>query len=231
MKEKNYNYELRKLEFEKSLEIRNFEISNFWKRSWFFGALIIAIASGYYVLKSTCKTAMPVSTIPVSTMPPIILSFIGFLVSLAQCLMNRGSKYWQERWEYKTKNRESALGIDVTKTERYHEKEKYYIEQCILDKKENPLCRSSRWSVSKLAILVWDIITISCFLIWLNDIIGYMPNFILHYKILFFHLIIILYVAHFYFYKQSIHQKLVKNKHNEDSGEVRNYIHDNIEES
>ena len=213
------DYEERKLEFEKSLETRDFEISNFWKRSWFFGALIIALASGYYVLKSD----------PVSTMPPIILSFIGFLVSLAQSLMNRGSKYWQERWEFKTSNRESALGIDVTNTERYNGKEKSYIEQCILGKNENLLCRSSQWSVSKITILVWDIITISCFLIWINNIIGYIPNLIyinIILKIFIFHAIIFIYISLF-LYKSNIHRKL--GEHNSIANDIANlYVHDNF---
>ena len=104
-----------KFEFEKSLELRNFEISLFWKRSWFFGALLLAAISGYWGI---CSQAKPL-------IAPVCISFLIMLISLSQSLMSRGSKYWQERWEYKTKNRESKLGIDVTKTERYNGKERY----------------------------------------------------------------------------------------------------------
>ena len=38
-------FELLKLEFDKCLDQRRFEIENFWKRGWFFGALILAIAT------------------------------------------------------------------------------------------------------------------------------------------------------------------------------------------
>ncbi len=41
-----------KLEFEKALELRNFEIDNFWKRGWFFGALLLALITGYVAIKN-----------------------------------------------------------------------------------------------------------------------------------------------------------------------------------
>jgi len=161
-KERDENFQRKKLEFEKSLEIRNFEIDNFWKRSWFFGALFIAMIGGYYTLKTAIDPIFP----------PAILSFLLLIVALSQSLMCRGSKYWQERWEYKTKNREAALNIDVTTTERFNKNEIFFIEECILDKKEARWFKSYRVSVSKLTILVWDIISITCALLFLYEMLN-----------------------------------------------------------
>lgn len=123
---KNHVKEKHKIEFEKALESRQFEISNFWSRGWFFGALILALIAGYY---ENSKSENLIFS-------PVCISFLITIFSLFQALMNRGSKYWQERWEYITKNRESVLEIDVTKTMKYDNSEKYYIDRSILSKKE-----------------------------------------------------------------------------------------------
>ncbi len=99
----------------------------------------------------------------------IYVAFLGMCVSAAQGLMNRGSKYWQERWEAKTKRRESLLGIDVTKTKQFQEREKYFLDAGILAKGETVLNRGARWSVSKLTFLVWDLITLSWAMLWIRN--------------------------------------------------------------
>ncbi len=182
-----------KLEFEKSLELRKFEIDNFWKRGWFFGALLLAIISGY----------ITVSELKNSNFPITCISFLSFLVCLGQSLMNRGSKYWQERWEYVTKNRESALGIDLTKAKKFNQYERYYIDACIRAKDENFLAKGQRFSVSKIAILIWDLLTIATLLIWLNDLfVNYLTSsclkdYLLNHKVFIFHFCIILYILLF----------------------------------
>ncbi|HWY98664.1 MAG TPA: hypothetical protein VNY36_06240 [Bacteroidia bacterium] len=160
-------FELKKLEFEKSIEQRNFEILNFWKRAWFFGALLLALTTGYFGLSGKISTQEYC----------IYFSFLALCVSLAQSLINRGSKYWQERWEYKTKHCESVLNIDVTKTEKFNRHEKDFIEASILAKDEGGFFRGTRVSVSKLTIGVWDIITIFWFLLWAKDFTPYLLIF------------------------------------------------------
>ncbi len=207
-----------KLEFEKALELRNFEIDNFWKRGWFFGALLLAVLSMYL-------TEYKLNT---STIPVICISFLAFLISLGQSLMNRGSKYWQERWEYVTKNRESSLCIDLTKTKKFNQYERYYIDACIRAKDENCLARGQRFSVSKIAILIWDIITISTFLLWLNDLFsGYFKNFgladfAISHKVLIFHVVILCYIGRFLL-NGKVFEKLKRSKTEmNDSGQQRN---------
>jgi hypothetical protein len=167
-----------KMEYELSLKQRNFEIDLFWKRSWFFGALILAEIAGYYKLKTE---NMPI-------IEPIFVVTITFITACAQCLMNRGSKYWQERWEYMTINREAALGIELTRLKNYNDKdvnewlqnnindynendrnEWLFIESSFIAKRDNLLTSARRFSVSKLTMLVWDLVFICTFMCWLLE--------------------------------------------------------------
>lgn len=197
-----------KVEFEYSLKQRNFEIDLFWKRSWFFGALILAEVAAFYKLKTDNNFLFPSVTI----------CFITCLTSLAQCLMNRGSKYWQERWEYMTMNRETALNIELTKlkkfkneniekwfTDKFQESNRnewFFIDASILSKNDNALTISRRFSVSKITFLVWDIIFICSLLCWLNEsylLISSQPDRSFTIKLSLFYIIIIAYIIFFWF--------------------------------
>lgn len=193
----------RKIEFENSLLLRNFEIDLHWKRSWFFGALFIAIASGYLNIQQT-ENGKFNNFINYK----ICLSFLLMAISICQSLMNRGSKYWQERWEFKTKNRESKLKVYVTKEkvfqttdEKINERE--FIDLSINDKKENYLTKAHRFSVSKLTFLIWDLIAITCIIIWLKDIFEILTlnclkiDWQLTIIIFLFHYLMIAYVSNF----------------------------------
>lgn len=223
--------EKQKIEFEKALESRQFEISNFWSRGWFFGALILALIAGYYE-NSKLENLI---------FPPVCISFLIVIFSLFQTLMNRGSKYWQERWEYITKNRESVLGIDVTKTMKYNNSERYYIDRSILSKGESWLTRGQRFSVSKLAFMVWDIIFLSSLMCWINDVIN-TTSFSnidrkLTLQIIIFHLVLIAYI--FYFWKKGYVfddirkteiKRLENSQENEYKEDCEKYVTNNIEE-
>jgi hypothetical protein len=197
--------EKRRIEFEKALELRQFEIGNFWSRGWFFGALILAIVAGYF---ENAKETNPM-------FPTVCISFLMVIFSLIQALMNRGSKYWQERWEYISKNRESVLNIDVTKTMKYENTEKYYIDRSILSKGESWLTRGQRFSVSKLAFLVWDIIFLSSLMCWINDVYNsiFIENISWKYtiQIWVFHSIIAIYIYYFWT-KGYVYEDITKTK-------------------
>ena len=149
-----------KFEFEKSLELRNLEISLFWKRSWFFGALLTAIITGYL---SICSKENP----PIL---PVFISSLIMLISLFQSLMNRGSKYWQEKWKYHTQDSESKLGIVILNAEILGEKKRYDIDQKIIKKGESFITRAQGFSVTKLTFLIWDIICLYSMMLWGYDI-------------------------------------------------------------
>jgi hypothetical protein len=188
----NNRFELKKLQFEKSLLLRNYEIDNFWKRGWFFGALLLAVLTGYFGLKKDHPSYC------------IIISFLGVLISLFQSLMNRGSKYWQERWESKTKHQESILGVDITKTKKFKQNERYYLDAGILAKNENFFVVARRFSVSKLTILVWDVITLFWLALWWHDWDFHLYPLRSFYKnvrwdVLIFHSIVLIYIGLFFF--------------------------------
>ena len=192
-----------KTEFENAIKQRNFEIDLFWKRSWFFGALILAETAGLYTLKKDGQTFFPAVTI----------AFITCLTALSQCLMNRGSKYWQERWEYITMNREAALGIELTRLRSTMNKnqsspgntnndkgEWYYIDASIIHKDTNILAQSRRFSVSKITFLVWDLIFLCSLMSWFYEsfqILSFNPNWKLTICLVVFYLVICGYIILF----------------------------------
>ncbi len=194
------------IEFENAIKQRNFEIDLFWKRSWFFGVLVIAEITAYYKLKTDNQIILA-----------LVTSFITCLTMLAQCLMNRGSKYWQERWEYMTLNREDSLNIELTKLKKFDDTElnnwlysKYqynkinewfFIQASILSKAENKLTSSHRFSVSKITFLVWDVIFLCSLLCWLNEaflITSSNPDWSLTFKLSLFYILICGYIIAFW---------------------------------
>jgi len=74
-----------------ALEIRKFEIELYWKRASYFWTLITVAFTGYFTLiKSSNGLHSNLS---------FVVCCIGFVLSTAWYLVNRGSKYWQENWE------------------------------------------------------------------------------------------------------------------------------------
>lgn len=178
------------IEFERAFELRKFEIEHFWKRSWFFGALLIALSAGYFSMEPENQSHNC-----------IYISFITFLVCFAQSLMNRGSKYWQERWEYFTKNREVKLGIEVTRTETESAMALY---DEISMKSANFFTQAWRFSVSKITFLVWDLIAWFWLFIWIRDtqILNAFQNpakYHCRFWAIAFHLFLVVYIFFFFF--------------------------------
>src|SRR5262245_20757003 len=66
-----------------ALDIRKFEIDLYWKRASYFWALIAASFGGYFALSNAQRP----------TDAGFVVACIGFVVSLAWYLVNRGSKY------------------------------------------------------------------------------------------------------------------------------------------
>jgi hypothetical protein len=73
---------------ELALDIRKFEIDLYWKRTTYFWTLIAASFGAYFALRSSLSSGSK-----------LLVSCLGFLLSLGWYLVNRGSKYWQENWE------------------------------------------------------------------------------------------------------------------------------------
>src|SRR5215472_13152802 len=75
-----------------ALDIRKFEIDLYWKRASYFWTLIAGSFAGYFVVQTSKPDDVRRSLV-------LLVSCLGFLLSLGWYLVNRGSKYWQENWE------------------------------------------------------------------------------------------------------------------------------------
>jgi hypothetical protein len=82
--------------FEKAWAIRNFEIELYWKRATYFWAFIASAFVGYFGLVSAEAYRKPDGYQHAEV---YFVICIGFLLSLAWLLTNRGSKQWQRNWE------------------------------------------------------------------------------------------------------------------------------------
>jgi hypothetical protein len=123
---------------EVAIEIRNFEIELFWKRSVFFWGFISSAFIGYAAL----RTGSPSLS--------LLVACFGMVCSFAWTLLNRGSKYWQESWETKVE----AFEIPVTG--------KVFAQEELVQSHKGPWLQARRFSVSKLAIALSDYV----FFLW-----------------------------------------------------------------
>ncbi|WP_109316222.1 hypothetical protein [Pseudovibrio ascidiaceicola] len=95
---KDYHYDFlsdpkkRETALNHALDIRKFEIELYWKRAAYFWTLIAAIFVGFVALQRA-ETAIRQEL-------SIITAGIGFIFSIAWYCVVRGSKSWQENWEF-----------------------------------------------------------------------------------------------------------------------------------
>jgi hypothetical protein len=141
--------------FEVAVQIRNFEIELFWKRSIFFWGFIASAFIGYAALrKDNPDLAFP------------IVCF-GLVCSFAWTLLNRGSKYWQESWESKVEKSE----LEVTG--------KFFAEEESIQYNKGCWLRARKYSVSKLAIALSDYVSVLWFSLLAAELIRkYAPNYV-----------------------------------------------------
>lgn len=75
--------------FEIAMEMRNFEIELYWKRSTYYWAFMAA----------TFAAIWTVAKEPALSFLTPLLSGLGFIFALGWYLATKGSKYWQKNWE------------------------------------------------------------------------------------------------------------------------------------
>ncbi|SCY60612.1 hypothetical protein SAMN02927916_2552 [Flavobacterium anhuiense] len=134
--------------YDKILELRKFEIENFWKRTLFFWGTIAIVLAGYFGSKVDEKYL-------------IFISLIGLLYNIIFSLSIRGSKYWQEHWETMAVIYENELDFDLFKSETSY---------LIYKNSKHFITTPYRFSVSKLTMLLSDLTVILWFLLWLKDL-------------------------------------------------------------
>ena len=82
--------------FEMAWSIRNFEIEMYWKRANYFWAFIASTFVGYFAIVSSANY---VKADQFNHVEVYFLICIGFVLSVAWILTNKGSKSWQRHWE------------------------------------------------------------------------------------------------------------------------------------
>lgn len=88
MPDKNINA----IALEHALDIRKFEIELYWKRATYFWTFIAATLAGFVAIQA--------SSTPSKTDLSVLLCNLGVVFSFGWLCVNRGSKHWQENWEY-----------------------------------------------------------------------------------------------------------------------------------
>ncbi|WP_315204771.1 hypothetical protein [Alloprevotella tannerae] len=105
-------YDKEKLEeaFKIALDTRKFEIELYWKRTGYFVLFIGAVFVGYCNIINTAKEDISKCQ---QEWLLLLLSALGFLLSLLWYMANRGSKFWQENWEAHIKELSTHLGVPI----------------------------------------------------------------------------------------------------------------------
>lgn len=89
---------------ENALDVRKFEIDLYWKRAAYFWALIAATFAAYFALRSRADPTPPIvppaASIHELDLLTLLVASVGLVLSVAWFLVNQGSKYWQENWEW-----------------------------------------------------------------------------------------------------------------------------------
>lgn len=139
--------------YDKILELRKFEIENFWKRTLFFWGTIALIYAGFF--KADLKDYQ------------IILPLIGILFNMIFSLSTRGSKYWQEHWETIAVVYENELNFDLFKHDT---------QNLVKKNSKSIFTRPYRFSVSKLTMLLSDLSVLLWIILWFQQIILLIRN-------------------------------------------------------
>jgi hypothetical protein len=138
----------KKLAWETAIKRLDFEIDLLWRRGLYFWTFIAVTFIAYSSLSHGADFGRKLTSI------------FGFLLSLAWCLANMGSKYWQAVWEVKVKK----LEIDVTG-------KLYGWIPDMAEKKD--ILKGRRFSVSRIAIAVSGMVTLFWLGILARECIGW----------------------------------------------------------
>lgn len=93
-----------KAALDRAHEIRIFEIGMLWKRALYFwgfqGVILIALGGVLNAASPQCCEPASVAYSSMMETAALLLSLVGFLTAFGLVLMNKGSKHWQENWEF-----------------------------------------------------------------------------------------------------------------------------------
>lgn len=140
---------------EHALDIRKFEISLYWQRAAYFWALIASAFAGYFAILSADR-------LNDKEYLAYILGCIGLIFTWAWCLVNRGSKYWQENWENHVDMLEDAVTGPLYKTELHRPPQKG-VNKYIIGPAPISVSKINQW-VSVFVLCIWVMLIIHALL-------------------------------------------------------------------
>ena len=135
--------------YDKVLELRRFEIENFWKRTLFFWGTIAFIYAGYF--NANLKNYQ------------IVIPLIGLLFNIIFSFSIRGSKYWQEHWEEMAVIYENELNFILFKNDT---------QSIVNENSKSIFTKPYRFSVSKLTMLLSDLSVLLWFILWVQQMVS-----------------------------------------------------------
>lgn len=104
---------IRKAAFEKAWASRNFEIDLYWKRANYFWAFLVPAFAGYFALVNSSSYS---NDDGFNHIEVYLVICIGFIISVAWALVNKGSKSWQRHWEVHVDLLENSITGPLYKT-------------------------------------------------------------------------------------------------------------------
>jgi len=139
-----------------ALDIRKFEIGLYWQRAAYFWALIAAAFAGYFAILSAehlCDKGFLAH----------VVGCIGLLFTWAWCLVNRGSKQWQENWENHVDMLEDEIIGPLYKTVLLRPKSApNLIETYITGPGKFSVSKINQW-VSSFTLVIWGCLIVRSF--------------------------------------------------------------------
>lgn len=133
-------------QLKRAYELRDFEISHYWKRAQYFWGFLAVIYTGFFLMliQHHKDKSFPVEYV-------LIICSVGCIFSLSWYFVNRGSKRWQNHWETVINEFEAKLKIPL-----------YAIE----NKEKTEFFNAGKFSVSKINIVVSFLVFISWIVLW-----------------------------------------------------------------
>lgn len=146
-----------KVKLARAYELRDFEISHYWKRAQYFWGFLAVIYAGFF---ATLIGFEKDDNFSVSYI--LIICSVGSIFSFAWYLVNRGSKMWQEHWEHIINLYEKEL-----------DRELYSIKP----KVKSEFFNAGKFSVSRINIVVSFLVFLSWFGLWIFTVAKYSQPF------------------------------------------------------
>jgi hypothetical protein len=81
--------------FRQAVDIRKFEIDLYWKRATYFWTFIGAVFAGFAAVQAIGAESTKIAL-------SVVTSCLGLVFAFSWLCVNRGSKRWQENWEFHT---------------------------------------------------------------------------------------------------------------------------------